>query len=174
MRLKLFVTVLALSTVAFSYIATINYPSLAQAQTTTTYSCGKSRDGTPTTYARTETGKKIAVIRWSKNWGGEYTPESRCKEVSSRFQIASEKEVLKFITSGIMSGQPVICATSDYGAPCSQLLLTLRHGENPDEVIQKLIGVGFRAEGPLTQKQDGSIQYYYDIQKKLDLVQKNE
>ncbi|MDB9431182.1 COP23 domain-containing protein [Microcystis aeruginosa CS-555/01A07] len=122
----------------------------------------------PTTYALTATGKKIAVIRWVKNWGGKYTPEVRCQEVSAKFQSASEQGLLKYLTYGIKSGQKVICVAGEYGGPCLQVLFTLRSNDDPDRVLQDMMSVGFRAQGPVVQSEDGSPQYYYDFEQFLE------
>jgi hypothetical protein len=165
MKLKLFATLLAAGTLALGALAIGSQPSSAQ---TTTYSCDTSRDGVPTTYALTATGRKVAVIRWVKNWGGKYTPEVRCREVSEKFQSASEQGLLKYLTYGIKSGQKVICVAGEYGGPCQQILFTLRSNENPDLVLQDMMSVGFRAQGPVVQSEDGSPQYYYDFEKFIE------
>ena len=147
--------------IALGAVATLGRPSAAQ---TTTYFCQRDHQGIFTTYAQTLTGREIAVIRWVRDWGGEYTNESRCREVSQRFQKAYDRGILNFMTSGVMNGQRVICATSEYGQRCLQLLLTLGQEDDPNQAIEQLIGIGYRAEGPLMQAKDGSPRYYYDME----------
>jgi Circadian oscillating protein COP23 len=162
MQLKLFAKILTVGLIALGAVATIS--PINQAQTNTyTYFCGTSSDGVPTTYARTVTGRKIAIIRWEKNWGGEYTPKVRCQTVSAKFQQAYEDGFLNYLTSGIKNGQKVVCAVRRYGESCGRDLLTLRPEEDPDEVIRILIAAGSRASGPIVQSEDGSPQYYYDM-----------
>lgn len=165
MRLRLLSRILAASAATFCLITAMSQPSAAQ---TTTYFCGTSRDGVPTTYARTATGRKVAVIRWEREWGGKYTPEVRCQEVSAKFQSASEQGLLKYLTYGIKSGQKVICVAGEYGGPCQQILFTLRSSDDPDRVLQDMMSVGFRAQGPVVQSEDSSPQYYYDFEKFLE------
>jgi len=164
MKLKLFASLLAASMLAVGALTISSQPGEAQ---TNTYSCETNR-GVPTTYALTATGKKIAVIRWVKNWGGKYTPEVRCQEVSAKFQSASEQGLLKYLTYGIKSGQKVICVAGEYGGPCLQVLFTLRSNDDPDRVLQDMMSVGFRAQGPVVQSEDGSPQYYYDFEQFLE------
>jgi hypothetical protein len=163
MKLKLLATILAASAVALILVATTDQPVTAQ---TTTYFCGQSKDGIPTTYARTATGKKMAIIRWERAWGGQYTPEVRCQKVSAKFQQANEAGVLNYLTAGVQNGQKVVCGVRRYGDSCDdqkQILLTLRQEEEPDEVIRALIGVSYRASGPIVQSEDGAPQFYYDM-----------
>ena len=159
MKPQLFLQVLTSSTIALSSFATISPPSLAQAQT---YFCERSDNGVWTTYAKNYNNKKIPVIRWVKNLGN-YTPKVRCQEVSSRFQNAYEKGILNYMTSGISSGQAVICAASQYGGPCSQLLFTLKSDRNASSVLQNLVDIGYRARGPILQSEDASSQIYIDM-----------
>jgi hypothetical protein len=59
----------------------------------------------------------------------------------------------------------VICGVRRYGDPCREehFLLTLRKDENPDQVVQSLLGLAYRASGPIVQSEDGSPQHYYDM-----------
>ncbi len=146
---------------ALGTLPVLTQPSKAQS---TTYFCDKGKGGVPTTFARNATGKKIEVIRWEKEWGGGITREERCRTVSGRFQSASEKGILSYLTHGVMGGEKVVCASSQYGAPCSDLLFTLRAEDNPNEVIDALFGVGYRARGPVLQSEDGKPKIYIDME----------
>ncbi|VXD23694.1 Genome sequencing data, contig C327 (modular protein) [Planktothrix serta PCC 8927] len=160
MKTQLFVRLLTVCALTLGSIPFLNNPAEAQ---NITYSCGKSRDGVPTTYAVNSTGRRIAVIRWQRDWGS-ISGEARCKEVSSRFQNASNNGTLSFLTHGVMSGQKVICTAKEYGGPCSSLLFTLRPEDNPRQVINDLFGVGYRARGPVVQSDDGEPQIYIDME----------
>jgi uncharacterized membrane protein len=164
MKINLLTSLLALGVLVLAAVTATNQSS--PAQSTTIYSCNTTRNNIPTTVAYTE-GKQISLIRWEKEGNSKYTAEDRCRIVSARFQKAYEKGVLKFITGGVMNGERVVCAASDYGAPCSQLLFTLEGNEDADAIIERLMGLGFRAEGPISQKADGSIQHYYDMKQLL-------
>lgn len=97
MKLKPFASILAAIALAGGTIATGPQPSAAQSNT---YVCEQSADGVFTTFAETPNGARIPVIRWEREWGGEYTRESRCREVSWRLRKAEKEGVLNYITSG--------------------------------------------------------------------------
>jgi Circadian oscillating protein COP23 len=158
MKTKSFFQLLTASMVALSGIAAVNLPSSAQSKT---YFCGND-NGVWTTFARNYNNEKIPVISWEKKLGN-YTPKARCQAVSSRFQSAYEQGILNFLTSGISGGQAVICAASQYGGPCTQLLFTLKSHEDASSVLQHLGDIGYKARGPISQSEDASSQVYIDM-----------
>ncbi|MBH8576103.1 COP23 domain-containing protein [Nostocaceae cyanobacterium CENA369] len=162
MKPRLFLQVLTASVIAIGGIATIMPPSFAEAKT---YFCERN-NGVWTTFAKNYNNQKIPVIRWVKTLGN-YTPQSRCQAVSSRFQSAYEKGVLNYLTSGISGNQAVICAASQYGGPCSQLLFTLKSPRDASSVLQNLVEIGYKARGPILQSEDASSQIYIDMSKLL-------
>ena len=159
--IQLFVKALAVGAIALSAIASTSQPS--SAETTNTYFCGTSNGGVPTTFARSATGRRIPIVRWFATLGGKYTPKVRCQEVSTRFQAAYEKGLLNYMTTGIMAGQQVVCASSQYGGSCSHLLFTLKPGQNASEAIQALFDIGAQARGPITQAEAASPEIYIDM-----------
>jgi len=164
MKFQSFTKILAVSALALSSIPTWSQPSLAQ---TITYFCGQGQGGIPTTFARNATGKRIEVIRWQKEWGGTITREERCQQVSARFQSASEEGLLNYITSGIMSGQKVVCVAKDYGAPCSVMLFTLRPNDNPNEVVGALKKTHYLAGGAVLESGGETPRIYIDMNQLL-------
>lgn len=93
----------------------------------------------PTTYAWTPRGK-IAIIRWKYPWFNSQTitPDKRCKEVSSKFQTAYNKQSLSYITNSTVNGQNVICTAKQLDAPCDITLLTLRPSDDSLEILDQL------------------------------------
>ncbi|KAF3887996.1 MULTISPECIES: COP23 domain-containing protein [Nostocales] len=164
MKAKMFANMLAASAIALSSIATMARPIHAQ---TTTYFCAPNKDGVPTTYARTITGKKVALISWKRTWSNTYSAKARCELVSARFQNASQDGVLNYLTIGYMNGQQVLCAASRYGDTCSYLLLTLRPEDNPSLVIENLRQMGYTASGPIVQSGVVSPDVYVDVNRIL-------
>ncbi len=158
MKPQLFLHVLTAGMIALGGIATISPPSFAQSKT---YFC-ESDNGVWTTFAKNYNNQKIPVIRWVKTLGN-YTPAARCQEVSSRFQSAYEKGILNYLTTGISGSQAVICAASQYGGPCSQLLFTLKSPRDASSVLQNLVEIGYKARGPVLQSEDASSQIYIDM-----------
>ncbi len=124
---------------------------------------------TPMTLAKTQRGN-VEMIRWKstffKNGVNDFTPMSRCTEVSRRFQDFYNQGILSYLTTGKMNAQNVICVAEEYGGPCSGLLLTLEPKDNPQQVLQELMNVRTRASGgPLTR---GSGSAYFDVEDFLE------
>ena len=106
-----------------------------------------------TTYAWNPTNKK-AVVYWARDdfSGNGFDQETRCQEVSPRFQNAYDKGTLKFLTNGFINKQPVICTAKEVGGDCQELLITLLHQDNAEETLDHLSQI-LRGDGgkPLTQ-----------------------
>jgi hypothetical protein len=149
--------VVAMGAIAIGTAATFNQPSYAQG---TTFFCGVSSDGTPTTFANTPRGT-VLVVKWVSEYFTDagYSPERRCQEVSSRFQSFKNRGQLNFITAGYLNNQPAICAGNST-PPCTseKLLFTLKPGENAAARIQQLFNIQSGASGaPLYEStRDGS------------------
>jgi Circadian oscillating protein COP23 len=112
------------------------------------YFCDDSSNP-PTTVASTLRGK-IALIRWATTLGGgEYDPLKRCQVVSARFQTLYDNKQLRFLTTGRMNGQNVICAAADRNGGClpNGLLFTLKPGSNPRTTLQQMFNLGKLATG---------------------------
>jgi hypothetical protein len=110
-------------------------------------------DGLPTTIAtNTQTGNSIAVVRWYSEYfsASGYDPMTRCREVSGRFQSARDSGRLNYITAGVVNGLPVVCATTA-GGSCnsSNMLFTLKPGQNAADRLQRLFDVRDLGAGPL-------------------------
>ncbi len=118
----------------------------------------------PTTYAFTG-GQKRAIIRWSTEYfsGSGWDPQSRCEEVSPRFQTAYENGTLNFITNGTMNRQPVICTALQNGGPCADLLITLRPTDDGKELATELGQIlNGRSTGPMRHS-SGNSQVYIQV-----------
>ncbi|MDJ1181603.1 COP23 domain-containing protein [Roseofilum casamattae] len=129
--------------------AVISQPSYAQ---TVRFSCVMSA-GLPTTIAtNTINGNSIAVVRWYSEYfaASGYDPVTRCQQVSGRFQSARDSGRLDYITAGIVNGLPVVCATTA-GGRCngSNVLFTLKPGQNAADRLQRLFDVRDLGAGPL-------------------------
>jgi Circadian oscillating protein COP23 len=143
MRLRLFgqglmgIAVTSLTTLAIA--ATINQPSYAGG---TIFKCEK-RKGVPVTMAQTQDGRKVPMIQWSSQdyFPREWNSERRCYEVSRRFQRSYDNGKLRFIKTGTLKGEPVVCAAVNQSSPCtdSTLLFTLKRGSNPKATLRRLM-----------------------------------
>jgi hypothetical protein len=149
-------------------------PSQAETQSNARFFCSAivnpaTGEKTPMTLAKTQRGN-VEMIRWKstffKNGVNDFTPMSRCTEVSRRFQDFYNQGILAYLTTGKMNAQNVICVAEEYGGPCSGLLLTLEPKDNPQQVLQELMNVRTRASGgPLTR---GSGSAYFDVEDFLE------
>lgn len=112
------------------------------------------RDGTPTTVSQTRRGI-VPIIKWTSNNfdASGWTPEKRCQAVSQRFETFRVSGQLKYLTSGRVSGQPVICAVPSQDAPCSadNVLYTLKSGQDPAATLTRLLNVRRGASGPMSE-----------------------
>ncbi len=134
---------------ALAITATINQPSNAESRS---FYCQTSK-GIPVTFARTQDGRKIPLIRWTSNnyFPPPWTTRRRCVEVSKRFQRNYDNGTLKYITNGTLNRQPVICAGISRNTSCtnSNLLFTLKAGANPKTVVSRLLDSRGLASGEI-------------------------
>jgi Circadian oscillating protein COP23 len=165
----------AVGVIALSLIASMPFTPSAQAevQSNHRFFCGKSRNAAtggiiPTTIARTQRGN-VLMIYWKSNFFtnslSDYTPESRCIEVSRRFQTFYSKGNLTYLTTGKINDQNVICVAEEYGGPCKGLLLTLESKDNPQQVLRDLMDVRVNAKGPITRSAGST---YIDLEEFLE------
>jgi Circadian oscillating protein COP23 len=129
----------------------------------TRFYCGQSFDPSskeivPTTIVATSANKEpISLIMWkSTAFGDEYTPQTRCQNVSGKLQQAWDAKRFKYLTSGTFksTGQGIICAVADKKAKCdrSSMLFTLTSGSNAKDIINRIKGVtSGKASNPLAQ-----------------------
>lgn len=131
-----------------------------------TFLCGV--DGNlPATIAEISEQEKIPVILWQSEDFKEagYDPETRCKQVSARFEAYKKDGFLVYLTTGKLNGQPVICITSKEDGDCGDgipisegLLYTLQPSKTIQEtektleqLFARLQGEGAAAENPVTE-----------------------
>lgn len=124
------------SLTALSITTYFNLPSYAQS---TTFFCAVNK-GVPVTYARTPRGK-VPMIRWRNDFGGRWTRQQRCTDVSQRFQRNYDNGTLKSIATGTLKGYPVVCAATSFDDACTEktLLFTLKKGTNANRVVENLL-----------------------------------
>jgi Circadian oscillating protein COP23 len=122
--------------------------SLAKAPVKVQYVCEISK-GIPITYAHTPK-ETVEFIGWQSqafNNSG-YTPERRCQEVTKRFQKHSDAGNLRFITTGKINKQNVMCVAQKKGGNCISdgLLLTFESKDDPQKVLAELFNVSTRVQ----------------------------
>jgi hypothetical protein len=104
---------------------------------------------TPTTVAQTKQ-QNVVIVRWTATvGGGQYTPLTRCQQVSSKFQSLNEQGRLRFITTRRVNGANVICAAPQKNKPCFDdgQLLTLKPGSDPRKALADMFRLRAGATG---------------------------
>jgi len=118
----------------------------------------------PTTYAWTPRGK-IAIVRWKFPWfeSKEWTNESRCEAVSSRFQEAYDNGSMLYFTNGRQNNQDVVCTAYKDRGDCVTMLFTLRPQDDPIATVRDLTDIlNGRGTTPV-QNSSGKKQVYFKI-----------
>lgn len=134
-------------------VSLFNVPSQAQS---ISFTCAVSTDNIPTTFAQTADGN-VPVFKWKSNYfRPPYTPMQRCAEVTERMNSFSGGGMLEYLTSGRVNNQPVICAGTSCDPGGSNILVTLRPDQNPNQVLQELDSNRAGAGGPSYQLTGGS------------------
>lgn len=129
---------------AMSIVPLLSLNSPVEAQTKrNVYSC-INHQGKPSTVVDTDKGR-ILLIVWESDFfrSSGWTPQKRCEEVSQRFQYFSDNKQLRFLTTGEMNRQNVICVGKALGGDVYQcikdgLLITLERHDNSNQVLQDL------------------------------------
>lgn len=158
----------ALGATAASAVETVSMAS-AEAQQRNQFYCGTS-NGAPATIVRSPRGN-VPVIRWTFDvFPPPLTPEERCKIVSQRFQEFQNQNKLRYITTGQMNGQLVVCVANRKDGDCTGLLFTLKPGSDPRRTLERLLNYNALSSGnPLNQS--SSERLYVDMEKFINETQ---
>ncbi|NEP04269.1 MAG: hypothetical protein F6K34_05195, partial [Okeania sp. SIO4D6] len=135
--------------------------------------CDRGKNGIPTTFVKTPQGT-YTVIRWVSNYflSAGYSPLTRCRQVSDKFQFFYDDGRLDYITTGIVNRQPVICVSGRKGGPCQGVLFTLKPQQSASETVQKLFDIRVGAStGPLYES--GS-RFYLNFNDYIEDLVKNK
>jgi len=134
--------------------------------------CDYGKNDIPTTFVKTPQGT-YPVIRWVSNYflSAGYSPMTRCRQVSNKFQLFYDDGRLDYITTGIVNRQPVVCVSSQKGGACQGVLFTLKPYQNASETIQKLFDIRVGATtGPLYES---SSRFYLNFNDYLEGLANN-
>jgi hypothetical protein len=143
-------------------------PMMNSSITSDSFYCGKDRYSRPTTFASTS-GGTLPIVRWVSQYfaASGYDPETRCQEVSGRFDLFYKQGRLNYVTTGIVNRLPVVCVASQIGGPCTGVLFTLKPDENASRVIQQLFDVRAGASGSLYESES---RQYVDMKQYVNDV----
>lgn len=147
------------------------------------YSC-REIDGIYGIYSRTERGD-MRLLNFKRDVSQNWSVIQRCEEVARRFQSFSDNSILKFIGSGYVNDEPVLCAVIEKGQLCNStnVLVTLPPQTDPIEAARRLMDTRGLArgsvidvngkEGKLESYVDGNTYYDLEVLEQLILEQKN-
>jgi len=115
------------------------------------FECVSNR-GIPATIVIGPNGEK-PMISWTSTYFSNdgWTPESRCKEVTSRISRAYAAGTLNYFTTGRINNMPVICSTRTQGGSCESLIYTLKPNQNPGATLKALLKVRAGEGGPIEE-----------------------
>jgi hypothetical protein len=119
--------------------ATIGISQPSRADHEKGFYCDTSRNSPVTVYRNHEGGEE-PWIRWTSNYfkNAGYDPLTRCHDVSHRLERYRQDDQLRFITTGRMNKQNVICTASEFDQECDKLILTLKPKEDPERALDNL------------------------------------
>ncbi|MDF5716405.1 MAG: COP23 domain-containing protein [Rhizonema sp. NSF051] len=137
MKLIPLTNLLVAGVVTLGATASISQPS--QAQSGRGFYCDTSRNN-PVTVYQNHRGGTEPWIRWTSNYfrNAGYDPLTRCQDVSERLENYRRNRQLRFVTTGYMNRQKVICTASEFNGRCEGLILTLKPNEDPARAISNL------------------------------------
>lgn len=157
--------------------------SLAVEASSDKYSC-QEINGTYGIYSRTPRGK-INFLNFSRDISEDWSTSKRCGEVARRFQRHHDNGVLRFVGSGDVNNQPVLCAVTETGEVCNSenILVTLPPDTDPTTAARQLMDTRGLARGriisvngktgKLESYVDGNTYYDLEVLEQLILEQEN-
>jgi hypothetical protein len=177
MKIKYLVGMLAGLSVAIG--SAIVPSATAETKTNNTYYCAQLNNSW-NTFVNTPRGR-VTLINWANQFAPDWTPQKRCSAVSGRFQNFLDQGNLKFIRTGNVNQQPVLCVANARGGSCpdENVLITLKPGTDPEGVLIKLVDFRRSVSGQtLTLSADdpgfySDGEFYVDMDKFLDTVPVN-
>lgn len=156
---KSLVGILAGLALAFGATATQTQASETRSNT---YYCAQL-NGNWNTFVTTPRGR-VNLITWIRSYSKEWDQKARCLAVSKRFQRFLDNGTLKYIRTGIVNEQPVICVANTRGGTCpnNNVLITFKLGTNPETVLVKLIDFRRTVSGQTIVLGENDASFYED------------
>jgi len=133
-------------------------------------------DGLYRTFVSTPRGD-VPMINWVSNTNPEWPSRRRCIEVSKRFERYYDNG-MRFLGTGIVNNQSVLCAVRQQGNPCNEdnLLVTLPPRMNRYQAAQQLLDMRAMAAGRTLELNGEQVartvngEIYYNIDQWLNLM----
>jgi hypothetical protein len=134
------------------------------------YFCAVLND-TYKTFAITNRGK-LPMINWVRSTA-DLSSRERCIIGSQRFQSFSERGMLKYISTGTVNRESVLCAVNRKGDSCNSgnVLVTLPKGSNATETARKMLDISSLASGRIINVNGGeklesyvNDRYYFSVE----------
>lgn len=135
------------------------------------YTC-QEVNGVSGVYSRTTRGN-MNLLNFTRDVNQNWSIEERCTEVATRFQRYYDSGILRFISSGYVNEQPVLCAVAETGIDCStdNLLVTLPPDTDPIEAARRLMDTRGLASGKVisVNGKSGKLESYINGSAYYDL-----
>ncbi len=176
---KLAIGIAVTSLTAIGAVAFIHQPTQARSRV---FECGTAEYGSkkvPTTFAYTQNGRKVTVIRWVSGYFSQsLTNRQRCNIVSNRFQRFYDHGTLKYLNGGEVGRLPVVCAVPNLDISCTKrnVLYTLKAGSNPHKAARTLLDRRGLAGGSIHNESssgDLNVDFNMFLQHATDAEKKN-
>ncbi|MFB8795432.1 MAG: COP23 domain-containing protein [Microcoleus sp.] len=172
MKLQSLISLITGSAIALA--TTIVPSSPTPAQTASSFICGQS-GGQPATILQRPEGGNVTVIKWVSNSFSEsgFDAERRCELVSGRFQQYHKAGMLKYLTTGVINRQPVVCVSQTKGGDCASdlpnngLLFTIKPGSDARDTLKRLVNLRERASANSLNENAPSRRVYVEMNDRL-------
>ena len=111
----------------------------------------------------------VLFIAWKSQYFSNWSPKKRCESVTQKFQKSYNEGRLSYLSTGKYNGYPVICAAKP-GETCNKdnQLFTIKQGNNPQLVLQKLIDISEGKSSLAPLYQSSGKQLHVEVQTMLD------
>ncbi len=143
---------LSLGVIATSLVTGFTLNSQSVSAQSVQFECATDEQNVPTTYAQTP-GGIVQIFKWTSTFfNPPYTPIQRCQEVAQRLNQFQPDHLV----AGSVNNYNVICAGTSCDPSGTNLLLTLRPDQSPDQVLAEIDSTRDAAGGPSMQLGSGS------------------
>jgi len=109
--------------------------------------------GRSETIVVTNSNQEVIIIDWSssESFAESKTSSEACGEATKKLNEFHDEGVLAYFTTGRVGGSSVICVSAQDGGPCRGILVVLRKGRDPVDVLNSLLGIESSLKGSLKE-----------------------